>query len=136
MSRPAWHAEARRLRGEGYSYDAIAILLGVASKQTVWAAVNKEHRKALRPRYDRKPAALAKHAARMRAYRARLTKAEKAEANRKARRRYHWRQIERRKIRYIALGILKGEANGSLEADPRLRGPVRGVEPWAGEVAP
>jgi predicted transcriptional regulator len=38
MSRPAWHAEARRMRDEGYSQDAIAYLLG-KGRTTVQAAL-------------------------------------------------------------------------------------------------
>ena len=103
MTPPAWHAEARRLRGEGYSYDAIAILLG-RSKAGVRRVINRDRFRANDAAYRaRNKAVLAeKKAARLRRKRATDPGWRERDKRRKV-----WQRIERKKIRYIALGILK-----------------------------
>jgi predicted transcriptional regulator len=54
MTSPAWHAKARRLRAEGYSYDAIAILLE-KSRSGVWRVLNRDRAAATWAKWDAKP---------------------------------------------------------------------------------
>lgn len=91
-SKPAWHAEALRLRAQGYSHDKIAILLGKSKRGVGYALTGRD------------PAAHREAMARFR-----QTKAGKRAKRRHTKRqnqRRRWQTIDKRKARYVEAGIL------------------------------